>query len=237
MKAMILAAGLGKRMRPLTERTPKPLLQIAGRYLIDFHLENLADAGIKDVVINTHWLAEQIPEALGSGEQWGLSLTYSYEPVLLETAGGILQALPSLSDGDEPFLLVNGDIYTELKLRNWLAQVPALDPTRRACLAMVSNPSHHIDGDFGIDVDTGLLVPMGQNVDWPIMTYSGIGIYHPAFFDGQLPGPGQLGPLLKEQIQAGHVLGSVISEYWLDVGTPERYRELCERLPYYSEAT
>jgi len=234
MKAMILAAGLGKRMRPLTERTPKPLLQIAGRYLIDFHLQNIANAGIKEVVINTHWLAEQIPEALGNGEQWRLNLTYSHEPVLLETAGGIIQALPSLSDGQEPFLLVNGDIYTELNLNEWLLQVLALDDalnrSRLACLAMVSNPAHHPEGDFRIDADTGLLQPLSKNLNLPALTYSGVGIFHPAFFEGLSPGPSQLGPLLQAQIRAGCVSGLVMSDYWLDVGTPERYTALQARL-------
>ena len=230
MKAMILAAGLGKRMRPLTDHTPKPLLQVAGHYLIEFHLKSLARAGIKEVVINSHWLAEQLPKALGSGSRWGLQLHYSYEPVLLETAGGIIAALPNLSAGTEPFLVVNGDVYTELDLAAWLAQAPALQGERLAYLGMVDNPEHHPAGDFCVDPVNGLLSLFADTDHLHTKTYSGIALFHPNFFAGIAPGPRPLGPLLKQQIRAGHVVGAVLSAYWLDVGTPERFAALQKRL-------
>jgi len=232
MKAMVLAAGLGKRMRPLTMYTPKPLLEVSDRYLIDFHLSNLANAGIKDVVINTHWLAEKLPEALGSGKRWGLNLSYSHEVVLQETAGGIIQALPQLSDGSEPFLVVNGDVYTELRLTDWLAQAPSLDDNHLAYLGLVDNPVHHIEGDFGFNPDTRQLCSLDQIQSMSGKTYSGIGLFHPFFFKGLHTGPSQLGPLIKKHIGAGRIFGDLISDYWLDVGTPERYMELKERLKF-----
>ena len=149
MKAMILAAGLGKRMQPLTNFIPKPLLRVGDHYLIEFHLEKLANAGIRDVVINTHWLAEQIPSALGTGEKWGLNIQYSHEPELLETAGGIEHVLKNLVDDDsDTFLLINGDVYFEWNLGEWLKKAQALVAGKQAFLALVPNPQHHLEGDF-----------------------------------------------------------------------------------------
>jgi len=228
MKAMILAAGLGKRMRPLTDHTPKPLLKVAGRYLIEFHIERLVRSGIKDIVINTHWLGEQLPEALGDGARWGVTIHYLNEDVLLETAGGIQAALPLLSDGDQPFLVVNGDVYTEMNLTSWLDASPVLNEQSLAYLALVNNPDHNKDGDFCFDAETSKLSLFG--VALPAYTYSGIALFHPALFANVAPGPSPLGPLLKEYIGKQLVLGTFMSDYWLDVGTPERLTELKHRL-------
>lgn len=228
MKAMILAAGLGKRMRPLTEHTPKPLLKVAGRYLIEFHIERLARSGIKEIVINTHWLGEQLPAALGGGERWGVSIHYLHEAALLETAGGIQAALPWLSDGEQPFLVVNGDVYTEMNLSAWLETAPALDEQNVAYLALVNNPAHNEKGDFTYDAATEklALVQAGKAT----FTYSGVALFHPALFKNVPKGRSPLGPLLKKYIEQQQVLGSLMSEYWLDVGTPERLAGLKQRL-------
>lgn len=238
MKAIILAAGLGKRMRPLTEHTPKPLLKVAGKYLIEYHLQRLAEAGIRDVVINTHWLAEQFPEALGNGERWCLNIQYSHEAELLETAGGILNALPLFQDEkndtvekDEPFLVINGDIYSDLDLSLWLKHAPDLnDASKLAYLAMIDNPAHNPEGDFYLDAGSGCLSLSDSNGSASSVlsayTYSGIALFHPDFFSGLIPGPKQLGPLLKNMISSEKVCGSLIKEYWLDVGTPERFEHL-----------
>ncbi len=224
MKAMILAAGFGKRMRPLTETTPKPLLEVAGKCLIEYHIENIAKAGIKEIVINTHWLAEKIPQSLGSGERWGVSLQYSHEPDILETAGGILQALPTLCERDSQFLVVNGDVYSELDLARLLAQAPRLSEGHQAYLALVPNPDHHPEGDFGIDSGSSLLKPHGQAE--ANFTYSGVGLYHRSLFQHLSPGRHALGPLLREGIEAGRISGEVSESFWLDVGTPERLEQL-----------
>jgi len=228
MKAMILAAGLGKRMRPLTDHTPKPLLKVAGRYLIEFHIERLVRSGIKDIVINTHWLGEQLPEALGDGTRWGVTIHYLNEDVLLETAGGIHAALPLLSDGDQPFLVVNGDVYTEMNLASWLDASPTFNEQCLAYLALVNNPDHNAAGDFCFDAETSKLSLFGAAL--PAYTYSGVALFHPALFANVTPGPSPLGPLLKEYIDKQAVLGTLISDYWLDVGTPERLTELKQRI-------
>jgi len=228
MKAMILAAGLGKRMRPLTDHTPKPLLKVAGRYLIEFHIERLANSGIKNIVINTHWLGEQLPDALGDGSRWGVTIHYLNEEVLLETAGGIQAALPLLSDGEQPFLVVNGDVYTEMDLALWLESLPAFNPQTLAYLALVKNPDHNKQGDFCYDTQTSRLSLFGDAL--PAYTYSGIALFHPHLFENVKAGPSPLGPLLKEYIGKQQVCGTLITDYWLDVGTPERLTELKERL-------
>ena len=227
MKAMILAAGLGKRMRPLTDHTPKPLLQVAGRYLIEFHIERLARCGIKEIVINTHWLGEQLPKALGDGTKWGVQLHFLKEDVLLETAGGIRAALPLLSQDGQPFLVVNGDVYTEMNLSAWLDAAPTLSEQTLAYLALVKNPEHNEKGDFCYDAVSSKLSLLETGSSG--VTYSGIALFHPNFFKHVLLGPSPLGPLLKQHIGTQQVLGSLISEYWLDVGTPERLEELKQR--------
>ena len=227
MKAMILAAGRGERMRPLTDTTPKPLLAAGGKPLIVWHLERLAAAGFKEIVINHAHLGEQIEAALGDGRAWGMSIAYSPEPPgALETAGGIARALPLL--GDAPFLVVNGDIWCD-----WdVARAPALATTlapqhdAQAHLIFVPNPPQHAGGDFTLTGDTVALASGG-----PTHTYAGIGVFHPAFFAGVCPDtPLKLRPLLDAAIPRGLVHGELHSGRWTDVGTPERLAQLDRQL-------
>jgi len=230
MKAMILAAGLGKRMRPLTARIPKPLIEVGGKYLIEYHLENIAKTSIKDVVINTHWLAEQIPAALGDGSRWDLNIKYSHEPELLETAGGIVNAMPLLADfGADRFLLLNGDVYTELDLSGWINSMPEATEGELAHLALVKNPLHNPEGDFSLS-DIGKLSTIDPESGRATYTYSGIGLYRTEFFDGVPNHSCQLGPLLKQYAEQGKLSASIMQEYWQDVGTPDRLEEINQRL-------
>lgn len=223
---MILAAGLGKRMQPLTNHTPKPLLQVGGRYLIELHLEKISQAGIQEVTINTHWLAEKIPAALGSGEKWGLKIHYSHEPVLLETAGGIQKALNNLIDNDaDTFLLINGDVYFEWDLVEWLNKAQASIQNKQASLALVPNPKHHPVGDFCLQNDSNILGIKREASD-KCFTYSGLGLYRGSFFSRLESGYQALGPLLKDAIAQQLIVGQLENDYWLDVGTPERLAEL-----------
>ncbi len=215
MKAMILAAGRGERMRPLTDRTPKPLLEVGGKALIEYHLVAMQQAGIKDVIINHAWLGKQIETRLGSGEQYGLRIRYSPEvPVALETAGGIVQALPQL--GTDPFIVVNGDIWCDYPVQQLPSQLEGL-----AHLVMVTNPPHNPQGDFYL-AQNGQLQVEGQ----PKLTYSGIGIFHPRLFIGLEPGIRPLAPLLKSAMAEGLVSGEYYPGRWWDIGTPARLREL-----------
>ena len=215
MKAMILAAGRGDRMRPLTDHTPKPLLEVGGKALIEYHLQALRLAGIKDVIINHAWLGQQIETRLGNGERYGLRIQYSPEvPVALETAGGIIQALPRL--GEDPFIVINSDIWCDYPL----AQLP-LQPEGLAHLVMVVNPPHNPQGDFCLN-NNGQLQAEGE----PKLTYSGIGLYHPRLFVGLNAGIRPLAPLLKTAMARGLVTGEHYQGQWWDVGTPERLREL-----------
>lgn len=219
-RAMVLAAGRGERMRPLTDHCPKPLLKAGGKALIEYHLEALAAAGVREVVINLAWQGEQLRSVLGGGGRYGLTITYSDEgPSALETAGGIFRALPYLGDG--PFLVVNGDIWTDWRLvegaegklgDNW------------AHLYLVANPPHHPHGDFGLAGNR--VVETGE----PRYTYSGIGIYTPRFFTECRPGAFPLLPLLLRAIRAGKLGGEVYGGEWYDIGTPERLAELDARL-------
>ncbi len=228
---MILAAGLGKRMRPLTETTPKPLLCAAGKPLISYQLARLAEVGVDEVVINTHWLAEQLPQQLGSGNNWGLNIHYSHEPTLLETAGGIIQALPLLQGDEAWFLLLNSDVYCEYDLSTLIAARSRLGRDCLAVLGMVANPEYHSDGDFAYHEGSALLHPLAQHSSaMPSMTYAGIGLFHEDFFRAYDPGYRPLAPLLHEHIAREQVQGCVISDYWLDVGTPERLAELDKHL-------
>jgi len=225
MKAMILAAGRGERMRPLTDRVPKPLLEVGGKPLIAWHLEHLARAGIDEVVINHAHLGRQIEAALGDGSRFALRIRYSPEPQgALETAGGIAQALPLL--GESPFLVVNGDIWSDYDLRRAHAMAAAL--TRRnllAYLVLVPNPSHHRAGDFSIA--DGCVTEAGA----PTYTYSGIGVYRPALFAALHPGErAQLAPLLRQAMAASLVGGEIFRGRWTDVGTPQRLAELDAQL-------
>lgn len=214
MKAMILAAGLGERMRPLTDHCPKPLLEVGGKPLIVHHLERLARLGIRDIVINVSYRAEQIVDALGDGEAYGVQLHWSHEATPLETGGGIRQALPLL--GEAPFLLVNGDVWCELE-RSWLAPLDG-DLAR---LVLVDNPEHHRAGDFHLDAG-GRVQAGGQ----PTLTFAGVSLLDPALVADQPLGAFKLAPLLFEAINAGRVAGYHYKEHWVDVGTPTRLREL-----------
>jgi MurNAc alpha-1-phosphate uridylyltransferase len=227
MKALIFAAGKGERMRPLTEHTPKPLLRVGGKPLIEWHLERLAACGVHEVVVNTSWLADAFGPALGDGRRWGLRLHFSHEgPEPLETGGGMLHALPWL--GDEPFIAVNGDIWCD----HDFSRLPR-QPAGLAHLVLVDNPPHHPDGDFALDPQ-GRVHAAGE----PRLTFSGIGVYRPALLAdwrgilGAAPGAGlqpprfKLAPLLRAAMQAGSVTGEHHLGAWADVGTPERLAEL-----------
>lgn len=217
--AMILAAGRGERMRPLTDRTPKPLLQVAGKPLIQYHVEALARAGISRLVVNHAHLGEQIVAFLGEGARWGVSIAYSAEPGgALETGGGIQRALPLLGDG--PFWVVNGDVWTDYSFLAHPIPEHAL-----AHLVMVDNPAHHPRGDFALSAD-GLLADAGNDR----LTYSGLGIYRPELFAGCAPGAFPLAPLLRRAMAMGRVSGEYYGGRWLDIGTPERLRALDEEL-------
>jgi MurNAc alpha-1-phosphate uridylyltransferase len=218
MKAMLLAAGRGERMRPITDSLPKPLVPVAGRPLITWHLAALARAGICEVVINLSWLGEQLRDALGDGRRYGVRISFSEEgPVALETGGGIFRALPLL--GPAPFLVVNADIWTDIDFARL-----ALDPGAHAHLVLIPNPSHHPRGDFGLAGD--LVV----NRDSDRFTYSGVGVYHPEFFAGCSAERFPLLPLLNRAIAARLVRGEVHRGQWCDVGTPERLANLEERV-------
>ena len=207
MKAMILAAGRGERMRPLTDHTPKPLLMAGGKPLIVWHLERLAAAGFRDIVINHAHLGEQIEGALGDGSQWGLRIRYSPEPPgALETAGGIATALPLL--GSDPFLVVNGDVYCDWNF-NQARQLASAN----AHLVMVANPAHHAGGDFSLDGEC-VIYAHGEQT----LTYAGIGIFSPAFFDGVQPGTiMKLRPLLDAALAAGTLTEERYAGRWVDV--------------------
>ena len=222
MKAMILAAGRGERMRPLTDTTPKPLLVAGGKPLIVWHLERLAAAGFREIVINHAHLGAQIEEALGNGAKWGLTIAYSPEPPgALETAGGIAQALPLL--GDEPFLVVNGDVWCDFDFGRFFRLTAA---NGHAHLVMVDNPAHHTGGDFSLEGERIVFAHGGQTV-----TYAGIAVFSPAFFRDVPTGqPLKLRPLLDAAIAAGTLTGERFSGRWVDVGTPQRLAELDQEL-------
>ncbi|HRQ65723.1 MAG TPA: nucleotidyltransferase family protein [Xanthomonadaceae bacterium] len=232
MKALILAAGRGERMRPLTESTPKPLLEAGGRRLIEWHLERLAVAGVRDVVINTAHLAAQIHEALGDGARYGIAIRYSHEgDEPLETGGGMLHALAHL--GDAPFIAVNGDIWTDFDF----ARLPWM-PAGLAHLVLVDNPAQHPRGDF-------MLAACGRVSDDEAgarLTFAGIGVYRPALLDDwraiigehagaqRTPPAFPLAPLLRAAMRRGLVSGEHHRGAWTDVGTPERLAALQESL-------
>lgn len=217
MKAMILAAGLGKRMRPLTDHCPKPLLPVAGKPLIVHHLERLREAGIHEVVINISYRAEQIIDALSDGSAFGLRIHWSRETTPLETGGGIQQALPLL--GESPFLLINGDVWCEA-----LPDQHALKDDDLAHLVLVENPSHHPDGDFG------LMEGRVNQTSTKRLTYAGLSVIHPALLSGQPQGAFALAPLLRAAIDNQQVSGERHAGLWVDVGTPERLAALENQL-------
>lgn len=212
---MILAAGRGERMRPLTDHTPKPLLQVGREPLIGWHLRHLAAAGIREVVINLAHLGEQIEARLGEGAAYGVRIRYSHEGTALETAGGIATALPLL--GEQPFLLLNGDVLTDIHLPAFLQRAQMQMGHLLAWLAMVPNPPHHPSGDFSL-VDGRL----GRD-EASRHTYAGIGVYQPAMFrDTPAHQVAKLAPLLHAAADAGRLGGELHTGQWLDVGTPER---------------
>lgn len=214
MRAMILAAGRGERMRPLTDHTPKPLLQVGGKPLIVWHIERLARAGVTELVINHAHLGQQIEAALGDGSQWQVQIRYSAEAVALETAGGIAYALPLL--GEQPFLVVNGDVFTDIDYASL-----SLPEGKLAHLVMVDNPPQHAAGDFGLK--DGIVFESSDNR----LTFSGVGVYHPALFDSVTRGQAaKLAPLLKEAMQQQRVTGQHHPGLWHDIGTPARLEQL-----------
>jgi len=237
-RALIFAAGRGERMRPLSDNTPKPLLRVGGKHLIEWHLENLVTAGVREVVINTSHLAEQFPAALGDGSRWGLRIHYSFEgPEPLETGGGMLHALPLLGAG--PFVVVNGDIWTDFDF----STLPQ-DPQALAHLVLADNPAHHPLGDFGIDAAGKLhpypVAPAGRAMQ--ALTFTGIGVYRPELLVdwrnliGNPPGserePPRFStiPVLRVRMPLVQVSWQSHAGKWTDVGTAQRLAELDRRL-------
>ncbi|MGB5506356.1 MAG: nucleotidyltransferase family protein [Sulfurovum sp.] len=218
MKAMILAAGLGTRMRPLTDKTPKPLLKVGGIPLIVWHIERLAHDGFTNIIINIAHLGYQIPEALGDGSQWGVNITYSdeQEEGALESAGGIVKALPLL--GDDPFAVVNGDVWTDYDFQDQRKLADGI----LAHLVLVPNPEHNPEGDFALEDN--------KMVDAKQYTFSGIGYYSPKLFEGVPYGKSALAPLLRAAMKEGKVTGELYEGEWLDIGTPERLELLNAQL-------
>lgn len=224
-KAMILAAGRGERMRPLTDHTPKPLLEAGGKPLIVWHIERLRAAGFRELVINHAHLGHRLEEALGDGTTFGVRIAWSPEGSALETAGGIRHALPLL--GDQPFVVVNGDVFCDADFTSLRAAAEGLHAAGPlAHLLLVDNPGHHPEGDFRLNPD-GLVHADGP----PRLTFSGLGAYHPALFAELADDtPARLAPLLRAAMNAGKVTGRHHAGCWIDVGTPQRLAELDDAL-------
>ena len=219
MKAMILAAGLGNRMRPLTLYKPKPLLEVGGKPLIVWHIEKLKQIGVTEIVINSAWLADVLIGALGDGSQFGVTIRWTREEEGLETAGGISNALPLL--GTDPFILVNGDVWTTFDFTSLLDV--QLD-TDLAHLVFVPNPTQHPKGDFILN--QGRAYTFEQEQSGEALTYSGVPVIHPQMFEGLEAGKRPLAPLLKEAMSAGKISAEKMQAAWVDVGTPERLSDL-----------
>lgn len=218
MKAMILAAGRGERLRPLTDHTPKSLVEVGGETLLERHLENLGRAGIRDVVINLGWLGDRIVQRVGDGDQFGLNVEYSDERnEVLETGGGIHKALTLL--GDEPFLVINADIVTDMPIPDISLADNAL-----AHLILVPPPANCDAGDF--DLEDGLV----RNGKRPRLTFSGVALYRPEFFEGCEAGRFSVVPLLREAANEGKLQGSLYDGFWADVGTPARLDDVTRQL-------
>ena len=215
MKAMILAAGKGERLRPLTLHTPKPLVRAGGTPLIEYHVRALAEAGFTELVINHAWLGEQIEAYLGTGNRFGVSIRYSAEGEPLETGGGIHRALPLL--GDQPFAVVNGDIWTDYDFA-----ALALPPERLAHLVLVDNPAHHPAGDFAL-AEGSIVEGEASSAK---LTYSGVAVLHPRLFADCTAGAFKLAPLLRRAMASGLVSGERHTGRWVDVGTHERLAEV-----------
>ncbi len=221
MKAMILAAGKGERMRPLTLRTPKPLLEVGERPLIDYHVRKLADAGITDLVINTAWLGEQIEASLGDGSHYGVRIQYSREGTPLETAGGIRHALHLLTEqGEECFMVINGDIWTDFDPGHLKAM--RCDREWPAAIVLVDNPVHHPEGDFVLDAD-GIVHNRGEH---KALTFAGISLLHSSLISSAAERENRLGALLAALADQGRLRGIHHQGAWFDVGTPERLTQV-----------
>lgn len=230
MKAMILAAGRGERMRPLTDNCPKPLLKVKGIPLIEYHIKNLVAAGMQDIVINHAWQGGKLVEHLGCGKQFSANISYSKEPLALETAGGIIKALPMLTaHEDDIFLVINGDVYCNFNFKN----LPQLPVEHDAHLLLVANPEHNLAGDF--QIADGMLVNPQKNSK-PTYTFSGIALYRQRFFKQymstayneltQQQKVQPLAPMLRAAADKGQISASIIDCAWTDVGTPERLAQL-----------
>lgn len=213
MKAMILAAGRGERMRPLTDAVPKPLLPVAGKPLMVHTIEQLVNEGFRELVINHAWRGEMIESTLGDGSEFGARISYSPESSALETGGGIFHALALL--GDDPFVVLNGDVWMDYPFHRLLKQ-----PSRLVHLVLVDNPPHNPAGDFHLAGETI------RSVGEPRLTFSGLGVYHPALFQDCKPGRFPLAPLLRQAATDGQATGEHYTGRWIDIGTPERLDEL-----------
>ena len=213
MNAMILAAGRGERLRPYTDSCPKPLLEVRGRPLIEYHLEALAQAGIEQVVMNVSWLAEQLETRLGNGKRFGLEIIYSREDEALETAGGIVKALPYL---DDQFIVINGDVFTDYPCER------LLNIESGAHLVLIANPEHNPGGDFSLD--QGLI---GNSLERR-HTFAGVAVYRKSFFEGLSEGKQALAPLLREAADKGSLSGELYTGLWTDVGTLERWQSIAD---------
>ena len=235
MRAMILAAGLGKRMLPLTQNTPKPLLKVGERALIEYQLLRLQAAGVQQVVINHSYLGAQIEAALGDGSRYGVEISYSPEPLRLETAGGIVQALPQLTrshaaktqaddQGAQAFIVINADVWTDFDLSELIT---AHQPQDLATLVLVDNPEHHPHGDFALDAQGRVLTEPAEGD--ALLTFSGISVLNALLFADCEPGPGPLLPLLRAAIAQKRVGGLHFRGDWVDVGTPDRLAQLNAR--------
>ncbi len=227
MKAMILAAGLGTRLRPLTLHTPKPLLKVGGKPLIVWHIEQLKRLGIVDIVINTAWLGDRLVEGLGNGSAFGVNILWSHEAEPLETAGGIYNALPLL--GTAPFLLINGDIWTRLPFGDVLEQAQAvLQGQQQAHLVLVDNPAQHSEGDFYLTRRGQVLSEVSSLQTEPAqrLTFAGVSVLSPKLFAHLNPGKAPLAPILRAAMQTGQAQGQYWPGAWVDVGTPERLADL-----------
>lgn len=223
MKAMILAAGLGNRMRPLTLHTPKPLLEVGGKPLIVWHIEKLKSIGVTEIVINTAWLGDKLVQVLGDGSDYGVHIAWSHEGEGLETAGGIIRALPLL--GKEPFILVNGDVWTNMDFESLLN----VDLQQNLIhLVLVDNPVQHPQGDFVLA--DGRVFTFEQGVIGEALTYSGVAVLSPELFIGLEDGKRPLAPLLVQAMRNGQASAEKMQAVWVDVGTPERLTVLDQQI-------
>jgi len=222
MHAMILAAGRGERMRPLTDTQPKPLFKVGGKPLIEWHLRRLAQAGITRLVINHAWLGEQIEAELGDGRRYGVHIVYSHEDTPLETAGGIARALPLL--GDQPFLVMNGDVWCDWDPTHAIQAAHKLETENlHAWLLLADNPAQHPEGDFSLSANGVIIEPRQGHT----LTFTGIGVYHRKLFQKLDPDlPARLAPVLYQAIEHGLIAGQHYNGLWVDVGTPQRLFEL-----------